>query len=118
MSERPCLYLVVRGDLSPGRQVAQAVHAARQFAEAHPETEREWFESSNTLAVLSVPDVEALLAIRCRAEILGLRFSLFREPDLRDEPTALALEPSRFSRRLCHNLRLALSQADSRCTDT
>ena len=77
--------------------------------EDHSETERRWFETSNTLAVLSVPDLDALQALRSRAEILGLVFSLFREPDLGDEPTALALEPSRFSQRLCQGLPLAPS---------
>lgn len=112
MSERSCrscLYLVVRGDLPPGRQVAQACHAARQFMEDHPLTERQWFETSNTLAVLSVPDLGALLAFWGRTEMLGLRSSLFREPDLGDEPTALALEPGKFSQRLCQCLPLALS---------
>jgi hypothetical protein len=72
--------------------------------------ERQWFETSNTISVLSVPGLGALLAFWDRAEMLGLRSSLFREPDLGDEATAMALEPSRFSQRLCQGLQLALSR--------
>jgi hypothetical protein len=50
------LYLITRADLIPGSQAVQACHAARQFAADYPEIEREWFERSNYLAFLAVPD--------------------------------------------------------------
>lgn len=103
------LRLVVRGDLPPGLQLAQACHAARLFAADHPVAEQTWYQESNTLAVLTVPDRAALVAIHDQAGRLGLRVSLFREPDLGDEPTAMAIEPGAFARRLCQGLPLALS---------
>ena len=50
------LHLVVRGDLPPGQQAVQAVHAMREFVREYPEVDRHWYEKSNTLALLTVPD--------------------------------------------------------------
>lgn len=50
------LYVIVRADLSPGLQIAQAAHAARAFHAEHPALEAAWYAASNTLAVLSVQD--------------------------------------------------------------
>ena len=46
------LYVVVRADLSPGVQAAQALHAHRAFVAEYPEVERVWFETSNTISIL------------------------------------------------------------------
>lgn len=50
------LYVVVRDDLPPGLQIAQAIHACRAFHADHPAVETAWHTTSNTIAVLSVPD--------------------------------------------------------------
>jgi hypothetical protein len=100
---------VVRGDLSPGQQAVQACHALRQFVEEHPEIDREWHRESNTLALLAVPDERALTCLWERARHGGVRHAVFREPDIGDALTAIALEPGAGTRRLCRGLRLALS---------
>lgn len=105
------LYVVVRADLDPGPQAVQACHAAREFAHHHPEMEKSWFERSNHLAVLSVPDEPALLRMIRRAEERGIACTPFRDPDYGDSVTAIALEPGDRGRRLCSGLRLALSPA-------
>lgn len=102
------LYLISRSDLRPGQQAVQAAHAMRQFAADHPELDKEWFERSNTLAFLTVPDERSLVRLIHRAEDRDLRVSLFREPDLDNSLTAIALEPGQTSQRLCRNLPLAL----------
>lgn len=101
------LYVVVRADLSPGAQVAQAMHAFRSFLEEHPGVERAWFQTSNTLAVLSAPNEGALQAIVMDAIDNDFRVSQFREPDMGDSLTAIALEPA--AKRLVRSLPLALS---------
>lgn len=101
------LYVVVRSDLPPGAQVAQALHAFRAFLEEHPGVERAWFLASNTLAVLTAPSEGALQAIVMDAVDNDFRVSQFREPDLGDSLTAIALEPA--AKRLVRMLPLALS---------
>jgi len=93
-ADRPArLLLVVRADLPPAQQAVQAVHAARAFAEAHPEAERAWHANSNTIALLSVPDEAALLVLLDRARVIRGQTALFREPDLDSTVTAIALAP-------------------------
>lgn len=102
------LYVIVRTDLLAGQQAVQAAHALRQFAEEHPETERAWFQRSNTLAMLAVPDEEALHRLLSRAGDRGIRASIFREPDIDNQLTAVVLEPNEQARRLCRGMPLAL----------
>lgn len=108
------LYLVTRRDLPAGDQAVQAVHAARQFQHEHPELERSWFSTSNHLAFLSVPDESALVRIVQKARDRGIAVAIFREPDLGDSITAIALEPGDRGRRLCSGVKLALSSEMSR----
>ena len=100
------LYLVVRADLPPGQQAVQAAHAMREFAAHHPETERAWYESSNTLALLTVEDEAALRALLMQAFPKGLKVSPFHEPDRGGEMTAVAFEPG--AKKLMRRLPLAL----------
>jgi peptidyl-tRNA hydrolase len=76
------LHVVVREDLPPGPRGVQSMHAAIQFCHEHPETTRQWFETSNYLAWLKVPDENSFGKLIEKAERLGVRYSIFREPDL------------------------------------
>jgi hypothetical protein len=67
-----------------------------------------WFEASNYLALLSVPTEGHLIKLYEKASSIGIRCSLFREPDIDNEVTAIVLEPGKVSRRLCSGLPLAL----------
>lgn len=78
MQDPKALYILVRADLPPGLQMAQAVHAAVTETLRNTVLAR---TIGNTI-VLSVPDEETLLA-----RAAG---SLFREPDLNGEATASA----------------------------
>jgi peptidyl-tRNA hydrolase len=101
------LYLVTRGDLPAGQQAVQACHALRQFVEEHPEVERAWFAGSSHLALLAVADEGELARLLVEARDRGLLAAAFREPDLGDALTAVALEPG--ARRLLRRLPLALA---------
>lgn len=96
--------MVVRGDLDPGAVVAQACHGLRSFADGYPELDRQWYEGSNNLVVVQVPDEPALQELRRRAQERGEPVTAFYEPDLGDTLTALAL----MGTRLCSSLPLAL----------
>lgn len=88
--------------------IAQSCHALSTFREEHSEVAVEWFNKSNYLAVLSVRDEQALLNLIDRASKKGVRFSIFFEPDLKYEITAIAMEPGTISKKLCSNFKLAL----------
>lgn len=102
------LRVVVRADQSAGQQAVQAMHAQRQFLAEHPEVEREWFETSNTLALLCVADEERLCHVLRLAADRGIRSAVFREPDIGDRITAICLEPCERARRLCQGFPPAL----------
>ena len=103
------LYIVARADLLPGPRAVQAIHAAQEFVHQHPEVDLEWYEVSNHLAFLEVPDEAALHRLVERARLKGLAVAVFREPDLDNRVTAIALEPA--AKNLCRGLPLALADA-------
>lgn len=100
------LYLVGRQDLAPGLLAAQLVHAARQFVDSYPDRELAWYRASNTLALLSVPDEGSLSDLAERIRQSGVPVSVWREPDLENSITAIAIAPE--GRRFVRKLPLAL----------
>lgn len=77
------LYVVVRSDLTPGLQIAQACHAAHEYGRSGTE------DVGDNLVVLSAP-VEKLLEVVHTAATGGLSYVAFHEPDLGGEITAAA----------------------------
>lgn len=75
------LYVIVRSDLSPGMQLAQACHAARAFGPC---------SSEENLVVLHAPDELALTALAHDLELAGLPVVRFVEPDLGHQLTAIS----------------------------
>ena len=104
------LYLVVRGDLLPGQQLAQACHGALAFAREHPEVWREWEKVSNTLVVLTVKNVDVLHYLSQQAYYQNIRTSYFTDPDLDPSLTCVVFEPGHGAAQLCRPLPLALRQ--------
>lgn len=88
------LYVVVRADLAPGLQAAQACHAAMEFVVArHPDLGRAWHRGSNNLVLLQVPDGAALRDLARQAGRHRIACAEFFEPDLDYAMTAIALGP-------------------------
>lgn len=104
------LFLVTRGDLSPGQQAVQAAHALREFTATHPELDFHWYTNSNTLALLAARDEGSLHRLTEKAKKLGYAFAPFFEPDRDNELTAVAFSPD--CRKILSHLPLAL-----RCID-
>lgn len=102
------LYIVVRGDISAGYQCAQSVHAAFAFASEHGEATYNWMTKSNYIAVLNSKNEKELYNLIARAKEHNIKFSVFREPDINNEITAVALECSDTSKLLCRDFKLAL----------
>ena len=82
----PRLYVLVRRDLSMSQQVVQSGHAVAEWALRGPKTK--W--KNGTLIVLGVSGKRQLEAWMRRLERLGVTFRTFREPDIGNQPTALA----------------------------
>ena len=87
------------------------MHALRQFTAEHPEIDRIWFEQSNYLGLLSVKNEEELVQLIEQAANHGIHHSIFREPDIDNQITAIALSPGPKSKKLCSRLPLALRGA-------
>ena len=102
------LYVITRQDLEPGYQAVQSMHALRQFTAEHPEIDKMWFEQSNYLGLLSVADEQELNMLIEQATAHDINFSIFREPDVENQITAIALAPGQKSKKLCSKLPLAL----------
>ena len=78
----------------------QSAHAAIDFQHAHPMEASKWQSKSNYLALLTVENEEELYKLLERAEIRGIKHTIFREPDIQNQITAIAFEPSDASRKL------------------
>jgi peptidyl-tRNA hydrolase len=84
----------------------QSAHAGIQFQYEHPELAKNWFHNSNYLIFLSVKNEEELQTLIDRAMSKNIIVSIFREPDINNEITAIALEPCDDSKRLTSTLKL------------
>lgn len=84
------------------------MHALRQFTAEHPDIDKAWFEQSNYLGLLSVQNEEELVRLLADANERGIETSVFREPDIDNQMTAIALSPGPKSKKLCSRLPLAL----------
>jgi hypothetical protein len=81
------LYVLVREDLGPSYSAVQAGHATAQYMLEYPDIWR-----NSTLIYLRVKDETALLEWRDKLIMRGYPYALFREPDIRNEATALAVQ--------------------------
>ena len=100
------LYLVTRADLPPAARAVQLCHALREFTARFPDEDRQWYEKSNVLVLLEVASESALNDLALQAEACGVAAAAFREPDLANATTAVALGPR--AKALVRNLPLAL----------
>jgi hypothetical protein len=84
-----------------------ASHAAIQFVFDHPEIAKLWIKDPY-LAQLSCADEDELKNIIEKLQKNHINYSIFREPDLDNQITAIAVEPSDKSRRIlsCYPLML------------
>lgn len=92
--------IVTRRDLSIGVQALQSGHAAIDFQYQHPEIGKEWQIKSNYLAFLTVANEADLIKLITKAILSGIKHTVFREPDIDNQITAVAFEPSEAARKL------------------
>ena len=84
------LYIVTRLDISKGYQAVQSAHALSEFVFEHPSIAKDWHAKSNYLALLSVDTENDLEQLIFKASLLNIKHSIFREPDIGNQITAIA----------------------------
>ncbi len=104
------LYVITRKDIEPGYQGVQSMHAAIQFGKDHKDINDAWRDQSNFLAWLSVDDEPALYELLADAVRKHIKFAIWREEDMDNQITAIALEPGKKTSELCKRFDLALKE--------
>ena len=88
--------------------LAQAVHCAFEFSKLYPELTKNWMNNSNYICILEVDNEEMLFKLSNDSEQLDIKTAKFFESDLNNSLTAIALEPSDVSKKICRKFYLAL----------
>lgn len=84
----PKMYVLVRRDLDNTYRCVQGSHALAQFALEHPEKFKLW--NNSTIVFLGVHNLNDLREWYEKVGGDGTPCSIFNEPDLDNQPTALA----------------------------
>lgn len=106
------MYVITRRDLIPGQQMLQAAHAAIEFQHEHPQISQNWNTNSKYLVFLSVENEEALYQYLEKIKFYDLKHTIFTEPDIDNQLTAIAIEPSERTQKLVSRLPLALKELE------
>ncbi len=96
--------------MDPGYQAVQSMHAIAGAILKYPEEAKHWHQTSDYLVLLSVKDLPTLVKVILDLEKTDIKHYVFREPDVGDEPTAVALMPSDVAKIFCKGFKLALRQ--------
>lgn len=122
MAER--IYVITRSDLSAGFQSAQSAHAVADFCLANPAQARSWDNEGGWLINLSVPTERDLFELYHQllphveaGDPATSAISIFREPDLALEMTAIAVLGTPSVIEQLAGLPLALSTLDPQAND-
>ena len=93
--------MIVRKDLSHTQQVVQAAHAAHESGIRFGD-----INHFHSIVLCVVENEKQLLKEDFKLRSKGVRTIVFREPDLNNEITAIVLEDSYLSKKICKNLSL------------
>lgn len=84
-----CLYTLTRSDLTTGQKCAQSSHSLAQYLIEHqPHTKNEW--NNGYIIHLELGNEKSLKRWINKFEQNGIKFSLFREPDMNNQITSIA----------------------------
>jgi peptidyl-tRNA hydrolase len=101
------MIIITRRDLSPGQQTVQSCHAVAEICLRHGNDPviAEWGKDHKTMVILGVDNKDEIERWESKLEALDVPCEMFREPDIGNEPTAIAIHPS-CDRKLVKNLPL------------
>ena len=108
MNRSDKLYILVRNDLKLGLQAAQSAHAIAELIFKYPSESSTWNKKSNYIIILSVKDENELHSFARKLKMAGTKLSIFLEPDLNMEATALAVLPGEMVAEILKELPLAM----------
>jgi hypothetical protein len=100
------LFIILRRDLNPGLQAAQACHALQAMNDQHPDVIARW---QGNIVLISCSGMLELSELVCALQRARVPLALFCEPDTGGEITAVAVDGQAW-RQLSH-LPLALKVA-------
>ena len=92
--------------MSDGYKAVQSTHAAINFIFEHPGRAGPWFYNSNYLVQLEVHTEKQLELLIQKCKEYQLLHTVFREPDIGNQITAVAIEPSKQTQRLVSKIPL------------
>ena len=92
--------------MSNGYKAVQSTHAAINFIFEHHGRASPWFRNSNTLIQLEAKDENHLKRLIRECQKKGICHTVFREPDIGNQITGLAMEPSPTTRKVVAHLPL------------
>jgi len=88
-------------------QAVQGAHALDCFSVEYSDIHKAWHTQSQHLAFLVVKDRESLFALIAKLESKNINITIFREPDMGYDTTAIAVEPTERAKKALSNLPLA-----------
>ena len=92
--------------MTNGYKAVQSTHAAINFIFEHPGRAGPWFHNSNYLIQLELKNEKQLKLLIDKCEQYQLAYTVFREPDIGNQITAIAIEPSLITQKLVSKIPL------------
>ena len=104
------MIIICSDDMTQGYKVVQSAHALADFAVKHQDEFLKWQMGSNYLCCLEASESKINRLID-KLDYLEIKYEIFREPDIGNQMTAIAVEAiSREQhKKLFKNLKLTLS---------
>lgn len=89
INKKERIYTITRKDISIGQKIVQSNHASTQYLIDHsPHLEGKW--SNGSIICLELGSEKSLKKWMKKLEENGIKYSIFREPDMNHEITAIA----------------------------
>lgn len=92
--------------MSDGYKAVQSTHAAINFIFENYSRAGPWFYNSNYLVQLEVSNEKQLKLLIQKCDQNQLVYTVFREPDIGNQITAIAIEPSKQTQKLVSKIPL------------
>ncbi len=104
------LISITRQNLTFGYQLVQSCHSIADFAYDHPDIFKQWKQESNSIITLAVKDEQSLIDICNKLQSVTPYITSFREPDIDNQMTAIAIYGTPEIRKMLCNIPLALKE--------
>lgn len=96
--------------MSPGYITVQCIHAVTEFYQEHPALHQNWQKFSKAITLLAVKNEDELKILIKQLTEKSIPLSIFIEPDINNQVTAIAIAPSLEAKKLCSSIPLALKE--------